>query len=644
MVALVCVTYFAAASFAKRCAMIRPVFSARNELWVALCALGGLVSGCGRVSVELLSFDASTPDGSVSACVCENAHGTADCGSGRCEITCQSGYADCDANLQNGCETSVADGAAGCGECTVSCANPNGTTSCQQGLCVPVCTPEAGDCDGNAQNGCEEVLRSVDHCGACDAACSNAHGTTECASGVCTPSCEAGYESCDANAQNGCETRVASDPMHCGDCTTTCDPSFQVCTSGSCQVSTCPMGVADCDANTADCETPLGTVGDCGFCGDACNAVQASAACTAGACTLASCNAGYADCDAMYQTGCEVATGSNVQHCGSCNNPCTNPHGSISCAAGVCAPGCASGWGSCDSNPQNGCETALDSVTHCGMCNRACTTNLSGATPVCSAGACTSACLNGVYALRLAIDVDWSAPFIQDGSGTMVYWARLVLSQSDTAVSGSVTLCGQTVPDFQNSVVAERYGVSYAATVFEQSIPAIPVAGTFTDAATSSFSLNRTALLMGATLADPINGTWPSLSAINGVDHDNDGFRGVTVDYRSGGGYTFPPTSAVFFPPPPRARQGDAAHRMRFQLGGNLTSCTAASGSATINSIETHTMGCRIDGGGNCSSGQYTHLDDNDPRYTANSASFSLTKLGNTGATVTCSAVRAALP
>ncbi|MFH2005782.1 MAG: MopE-related protein [bacterium] len=58
----------------------------------------------------------------------------------------------------------------------------------------------------------------------------------------------------------------------------------------------------------------------------------------------------------------------DVLHCGSCNNACTNAHGSTSCVGGSCTPSCASGWGNCDGDPDNGCETDLNTVTLCGSC------------------------------------------------------------------------------------------------------------------------------------------------------------------------------------------------------------------------------------------------------------------------------------
>ncbi|MDY0000802.1 MAG: MopE-related protein [Polyangia bacterium] len=60
---------------------------------------------------------------------------------------------------------------------------------------------------------------------------------------------------------------------------------------------------------------------------------------------------------------------SDINHCGSCNHQCTNAHGSTSCVSGVCTPVCDSGWGNCDGDPSNGCETDLSLVGNCGTCS-----------------------------------------------------------------------------------------------------------------------------------------------------------------------------------------------------------------------------------------------------------------------------------
>ncbi len=59
---------------------------------------------------------------------------------------------------------------------------------------------------------------------------------------------------------------------------------------------------------------------------------------------------------------------------GVCPPGCTNPHGTTSCSVdGLCQPVCDSGWGNCDGDNTNGCETDLKTNENCGDCGIVCT-------------------------------------------------------------------------------------------------------------------------------------------------------------------------------------------------------------------------------------------------------------------------------
>lgn len=53
-------------------------------------------------------------------------------------------------------------------------------------------------------------------------------------------------------------------------------------------------------------------------------------------------------------------------HCGSCGNRC--PTNTL-CRGGMC---CTPGFGNCNGNPADGCETPLDTATNCGICGNPC--------------------------------------------------------------------------------------------------------------------------------------------------------------------------------------------------------------------------------------------------------------------------------
>ncbi|MDP3275961.1 MAG: hypothetical protein Q8Q09_12245 [Deltaproteobacteria bacterium] len=132
-------------------------------------------------------------------------------------------------------------------------------------------------------------------------------------------------------------------------------------------------------------------IAHCGACGRACRPNPNSrAVCEAGSCTQL-CLTGFADCDALATNGCEVNLGSNSAHCGRCGQACVFANSAPVCSGGACAAGtCLAGFGNCDGNAANGCETAINSSDHCGGCGVRC----AGATPVCDVGRgmCSSGC------------------------------------------------------------------------------------------------------------------------------------------------------------------------------------------------------------------------------------------------------------
>ncbi|HXD51351.1 MAG TPA: hypothetical protein VN689_05640, partial [Burkholderiales bacterium] len=232
------------------------------------------------------------------------------------------------------------------------------------------------DCDNDPENGCEAALEtSLTNCGMCGNECSFGHAKTSCNAGVCQMGiCDPGYADCDADPSNGCEANLNSDPRRCGTCSTVCprDQGPPVCKNGACGVSDCSPGLGDCD-NQSGCETTLGTVDNCYFCGDACNLPHATSACVGDTCRLAACTAPYDSCDGKEDNGCETNLLTNPVHCGSCEKSCSMVHGTAACAAGACQIACSPSFGNCDKNADTGCETDLsNTLAHCGACDHLC--------------------------------------------------------------------------------------------------------------------------------------------------------------------------------------------------------------------------------------------------------------------------------
>ncbi|MBL8602077.1 MAG: hypothetical protein JNK72_09140 [Myxococcales bacterium] len=339
---------------------------------------------------------------SLMACALENPSTivpTPDAGPSDVGLVCLGGRASCDGNDSNGCETDLRTSLMHCGACGTRCeGRAMGAASCVEGRCVYTCEAGFGDCDNNPANGCETDLRvSPQHCGSCGRACTAAGAAAVCRNSVCASSnCMAGFGDCDGNADNGCETVLSTSAEHCGMCGARCNlaNAAAVCSSGACGILRCNEGFATCDGNAANgCETDLGAVTSCGACGNACpSGPGASAACTAGRCSFA-CMTGRADCDGNQSNGCEVTLGT-VAHCGGCGMACSAPtNGTVQCAAGRCVPSCNANFVlqggmcvACGGSSQPPCGTSCGAGTV--LQNSVCVPCGAATQPVCADGMC----------------------------------------------------------------------------------------------------------------------------------------------------------------------------------------------------------------------------------------------------------------
>jgi hypothetical protein len=361
-----------------------------------------------------------TPLGTLTDCGfcgdgCDLANAQTSCDNGVCTLVqCKPGFANCNTNQPNGaadgCEINTNTDAGNCGFCGNVCpSGPHSTAVCQNGGCKLNCDPGYADCDGNPNNGCE-VHTDVDkdNCGTCGHGCVVANGTAACTSGVCSiAQCNNGYDDCDKNPANGCEININTNPNNCGTCNAPCSfPNANpICIGGMCGIGSCGAGWGDCDNTlSTGCETNTNTsTNNCGTCGHACTLPNANPACTNGACTIQSCKAGFADCDHAPDSGCEIDTDNDPKNCGGCGKECFVLNGTAGCSMGKCTvASCNAGWGDCDGQAGNGCETDLNnSLSNCGTCGNNCLSTCGGPTVLaqqCSAGACQiNACVPGKY-------------------------------------------------------------------------------------------------------------------------------------------------------------------------------------------------------------------------------------------------------
>lgn len=256
---------------------------------------------------------------------------------------------------------------------------------------------------------------------------------------ACTPSCAG--RSCGPNGCGG----------NCGTC-----PGALSCQDGQC-VLACTGGLTACAGNCVDLQTDLA---NCGACGEPCNFAHASATCQGGACVLGACDAGFANCDGNPGTGCEIDIRSNDNHCGSCNSPCRLSHASARCQNEICTlETCDAGWGDCDEDAENGCETNLDhDLDHCGACGNACDrdTQLCDSSGTCvDCDVCTTGCRFG--SVQEAIDAATPGDTIRICAGTWDLTSTLVVDKNLSLVGAGAD---HTILDGNDAIRVLRNGVN----------------------------------------------------------------------------------------------------------------------------------------------------------------------------------------
>lgn len=224
---------------------------------------------------------------------CINDHGTTQCVAGACTPVCAAGYETCDNNPANGCETELKSDVNHCGKCNQRCVGAHANMVCQSFKCELVsCEPGWADCNADPADGCEvNVSADKNNCGACGNICENTHGQTNCVANQCVPSCAFGFSDCDGTPSNGCETDTNLSPAHCGKCGNAVNPD-QTCSGGqSVLASLCPSTNRDCNKDLVSdgCEVNVqADVLHCGACDVQCKSGEFCGLATCKSCVFLS--------------------------------------------------------------------------------------------------------------------------------------------------------------------------------------------------------------------------------------------------------------------------------------------------------------------------------------------------------------------
>jgi hypothetical protein len=399
---------------------------------------GGAEAGC--PSPSLVCAGACVPSDAHNCGSCGNdcanlPHvSAASCTGGACSFpasACTPGWADCDGNPSNGCETDLS-APATCGSCTTACgANaPQCAPSGAGYACVTGCPSSAPVLCSSA---CVDTTSSASHCGSCDTSCA---GGETCQSGACA--CPSGQTFC----ANGCTT-TATDDANCGTCGQACSGG-ETCQSGAC---VCPSGQTYCGST---CTTTATDDANCGACGNACRGGET---CQSGGCV---CPSGQTYCG----SGC-TPTATDDANCGACGHACT---GGETCQSGACV--CPSGQTYCGST----CTTTATDDANCGTCGHACTGGETCQSGVCACpsgetlcsgvcvaestdanncGACGHGCLGGACSAGACQPVVLATPggAVQEVAtdGTSVYWTDSLGTSSSSVGRCTIASCASTV-------------------------------------------------------------------------------------------------------------------------------------------------------------------------------------------------------
>src|SRR4051812_5693374 len=195
------------------------------------CNAGVCVATClrGQTSCGGACVDLGTDDRNCGACGnnCSLDHSSSACRTGKCEVgSCYPGWANCDHDAVNGCETNTTQDRNNCGGCGVRCAE---NEVCEGGHIVRCGANEHREGNACVANGCGNTDSDRSNCGACgnrcndDEICDHGHRTR----------CGAGYHR-DGNA---CVPNPATcgdtdhDRDHCGACDSKCDDD-EICERG----------------------------------------------------------------------------------------------------------------------------------------------------------------------------------------------------------------------------------------------------------------------------------------------------------------------------------------------------------------------------------------------------------------------------
>lgn len=232
--------------------------------------------------------------------------------------------------------------------------------------------------------------------------------------------------------------------------------------------------------------------------------------------------------------------------------------------------------------------------------------------------------MDGAWAVRIDVPVAWeSNTGIRNGQGTITQWARATRAWNGDIAEEHLQVCGVELPDYTNRLGA-KHGTVFPSKMFDHNrLPPVRSVSHFEGFDVGdAFKTEPTAFLMGLTLPRAAQAPWPARSDAlpNVIDHDGDGYPGITLWAKSVEGYSYPPASMLPFSAY-GVRKFHVALRSIVGIRARLTAVDRAEGSAHIPVIDdrlamtSHIVGCELVSGKACSASQAEFLDKMQPQY-----------------------------
>jgi hypothetical protein len=130
-----------------------------------------------------LNNDANNCGNCGNACT-SGPNSTAVCTNAVCGLSCSPGHLNCNEPPSQGCPINGQIDPMNCGACAHVCVTPKGISSCTAGMCmIAMCDTGYADCNKVVSDGCEvDTLTDPKNCGFCANVC--AMGAT-CVAGMC---------------------------------------------------------------------------------------------------------------------------------------------------------------------------------------------------------------------------------------------------------------------------------------------------------------------------------------------------------------------------------------------------------------------------------------------------------------------------